>query len=604
MFKGGNKGQCANISLHPHLCNCKRKPKARKGHRKRRNLRLVESERLDTPILTERLEAERRKYREAKRSRRVKVAGNVYLYDQLSAQHDAVKQQSKRERPRRPDFLVPQGDASVRSFPSLPAKAVYPLLFCAEKEYKRKLKRKNKLSRLVAKRQDSVSPTRTLPPSRLKGKFNTLSLSSEKKGGKHAAKDRDKCDKVFRERHLVNAVTRQFDKVPPAFLHYAKEYSATLIQTSFRGFLGRRKSKERRVLLQTLKKVARPFYWRREMERVYRCFANWVVIAQHKRLNDAAVVLQRNVRVLLAKLYVARIHKSLTIFKRLAYMWRGGWAFKGWRLVAWHNKRIRAKRTTFKRWRLLSRATRAFRVAILWAGGSWRNKMMKGALTKWWWMAGQVKRREELVRTGVAFSRFRRNRASQIRKRRQRKKNAIVHLRLWKNLSLYRKRANRGALTLQRVYRGWIAYKSVQRQFFALRDINRIVRGHLGRLKYNRLVIVNVVKRLIGRWRELAPEWRIQRLKREKRRLYKKVVQQRHWRRAHSENGNAPPSFEVLLLGMDYNLDVEQRARQHGIDIEKLKRKELLDVSSSDSSSSEEEAVNAKRTNFKTSYYK
>ena len=175
---------------------------------------------------------------------------------------------------------------------------------------------------------------------------------------------------------------------------------------------------------------------------------------------------------------------------------------------------------------------------------------------------------------------------------------------MWKNLSLYRKRANRGALTLQRVYRGWIAYKSVQRQFFALRDINRIVRGHLGRLKYNRLVIVNVVKRLIGRWRELAPEWRIQRLKREKRRLYKKVVQQRHWRRAHSENGNAPPSFEVLLLGMDYNLDVEQRARQHGIDIEKLKRKELLDVSSSDSSSSEEEAVNAKRTNFKTSYYK
>ena len=29
-----------------------------------------------------------------------------------------------------------------------------------------------------------------------------MSLSSEKKGGKHAAKDRDKCDKVFRERHV------------------------------------------------------------------------------------------------------------------------------------------------------------------------------------------------------------------------------------------------------------------------------------------------------------------------------------------------------------------------------------------------------------------
>ncbi len=125
--------------------------------------------------------------------------------------------------------------------------------------------------------------------------------------------------KLHQYNNMQSSIKHHFNSnVPPSFLYYAENYSATLCQAVVRGFFGRKKAKQRKLLLKNLKNITRPFYWRREVARVYRCYSAWKWLSQYARLSVSAIIIQACVRKYLTRKQYCNIKKSLRIFRKIA----------------------------------------------------------------------------------------------------------------------------------------------------------------------------------------------------------------------------------------------------------------------------------------------
>ncbi len=245
---------------------------------------------------------------------------------------------------------------------------------------------------------------------------------------------------------------------------------------------------------------------------------------------------------------------------------------------------------------------------------------------------------EERARLFVAFRRIRNAVRNKKRIMLRVKRTCFVYWKMYKKLKRWRKKANFSATIIQSLLRKYITNKWYLNVTSAARLINRIVRGYIGKCKFERHKILMLLKELIKRWHLSVPEWRRERLLREKRLLYRQVVRRRHAKRA-SLDSVAPPSFNAILLGMNHHLLVEEQAAAHGLNVQEIlkireknkindmnvdsiqkklqkiarrkkkekEREELgSDYSSDDdisiiSSDDEQSRVNFKKTNFKSS---
>ena len=568
------KVKCSNISLHPHLCACGSKKKKKK---RLPSFRLRDTARLELPALTTATHDVTSRHAKSKQLERAK---HLYLYvDAMTKKHEksSIRKTRLKVSVQGEEFDVPKFEISRHAkqiFPGLPAQAVYPLLFSAEEKYKEKLQKRNHQSHMLKKTNKSSPLVPSVGFQELNFKKNAASPGSGCLYKQTAADNTDDVTESKQCRRKQGMLLRQFSsQVPVHFLHYAKEYSATIIQANYRGYLGRIVALKRLVLLNRLHEVCRPFYWRQEMKRVCRCFFSWRTAAQFQRLHYAATRVQTSARMFLARRLVKRMKKGLNIFRRLACSWRGGWAFYGWQMVVWRENRERLMQQAFRGWRMISRATHAFRVALIWAGGLWRENILKGALVKWWYWCGSDRHKEECARMGISFLRMKRNVKAQRKLRFLRKKWTIVYWRMQKNISLYRRRCPIGAVSLQRLFRAHIDRVHANMRKTAAGIINRYVRGLLGRNRWNMEWVHHLAHQFIRRWRELTPLWRLERIKLEKQLLYRQVVKQRHYDRAHSKQ-NELPSFDVLLNGMIFHLELSERAKEAGLDIKKMNEEE------------------------------
>ena len=494
-------------------------------------------------------------------------------------------------------------------------------------------------------KHDTTSSNFNEEPSHLYEKHTWYGIPGKRAGNVFSDADTT-AEKLRQYNKMQSSIKRHFNSnVPPSFLYYAENYSATLCQSIVRGFFGKKKAKKRRKLLKQLKDVTRPFYWRREVARVYKCYSAWKWLSQYARLSVSAIIIQALVRKFLARIQYCNIQKSLRIFKRIAITARGGWAFNAWKEYAYVQSRHRVMKNVFKAWRVLARAIHALRVRLLWSEGSYRTSIIKGAFTKWWYYSGWVLEQEEKARLFVAFRRIRNAIRNKKRFILRVKRSCFVYWKMFKNLNKWRRKANFAAKIIQALSRRYLTRTWYFKLLISASLINRIIRGYLGKCKFDRHKILNLIRELIARWHRAVPEWRRLRILREKKLLYRQVVKRRHAKRA-SVSSVAPPSFNAILLGMNHHLVVEEQAIAHGLNVEEIlnlrdknkindmnvnkieetivkivnkknkrkKREELgSDYSSSDDddnktyggsrSSSEDESnqVNFKKTNFKTS---
>jgi hypothetical protein len=296
-------------------------------------------------------------------------------------------------------------------------------------------------------------------------------------------------------------------------------------------------------------------------------------------------------------------------------------------------------KTVFHSWRVLARVIHAFRVRLLWGENKYRTGIIKGAFVKWWYYAGWDKIQEERARLFVAFRRIRNAVRNKKKIKLRHKRTCFVYWNMYKKLKKWRKKANFSATVIQSLFRRYRTRSWYLNVNSSARLINRIIRGYIGKCRFERYKTLLLVKELIKRWYLSVPEWRRERLLREKRLLYRQVVRRRHAKRA-SLDSVAPPSFNAILLGMNHHLLVEEQAVAHGLNVQEIlkireknkindmniesiqqklgkiakkKKKErereelgsdyssIDDDDSSISSDGERNQVNFKKTNFKTS---
>ena len=66
-------------------------------------------------------------------------------------------------------------------------------------------------------------------------------------------------------------------------------------------------------------------------------------------------------------------------------------------------------------------------------------------------------------------------------------------------------------------------------------------------------------------WKRAAPQWKIKRIKREKRRLYRAAVKRRMQRRADKGLGSSlSPSFDDVLIAMEVAVEKQQLEARTG----------------------------------------
>ena len=217
----------------------------------------------------------------------------------------------------------------------------------------------------------------------------------------------------------------------------------------------------------------------------------------------------------------------------------------------------------------MARVIHAFRVRLLWGENKYRTGIIKGAFVKWWYYAGWDKSQEERARLFVAFRRIRNAVRNKKKMMLRVKRTCFVYWNMYKKLKKWRNNANFSVTIIQSLLRRHLTRSWYLNVYSSARLINRIIRGYMGKCRFERYKTLMLVKELIKWWHLSVPEWRRERFLRKKRLLYRQVVRRRHAKRA-SLDSVAPPSFNAILIGMNHHLLVGEQAVAHGLNVQEI----------------------------------
>ena len=332
---------------------------------------------------------------------------------------------------------------------------------------------------------------------------------------------------------------------------------ATIIQKMWRGYRGQLLAEIRTLQLSLLKEKSRPRFQYVLIKRLQQCLIQWQKIASQPRLTKAATRMQSvhrghsaRIRVTHMRLIIARLMKQIN-YRRMKYR------FHKWKLNILNQIRLRELLKGFDRWSYITYVRLLCRSVLLKMYAINRGNVLKRTLGMLYKMMLHERGLEHGARLGVAISRWIRFTSFEQKRKRRIKKTIYTYWKAWTGLQLWRSRRTHGCTIIQCRYRGWFVRSF---RYRTCRKIQCFVRQRLSRNGLFRNFIFWLHKEVFYRWQEDAPLWKIVRIKREKRKLYRAAVKRRHIRRARK--GKASPlaaikhiAFDDLIVGMETELE-------------------------------------------------
>ena len=325
--------------------------------------------------------------------------------------------------------------------------------------------------------------------------------------------------------------------------------SATRIQSCWRRYQAELDREMKLFQKFQLEQTTRPFLWRRTMQRLADCFFAWHRAAVFPRRTCGAIALQSLWRGHRKRLDYAYFCGKVALLARMVRYRRLESKFSRWYCNANWNKRLRKERIAILRWRDFARSRALTRRVMMKMWDVGRGARLRLGWHRLW--SSTLRRRylEWRARTSVVLLRWRRFTRACRKRNRRRVKRACVYWRAWTALAVNRRRRNRASTKIGSSFRGWLFRTHV---FRASRMLQCAVRQRLARNARRRRFTWRLFRQGFLAWKVAAPRWKMLRIKREKKRLYRAAVKRRMRRRAVKGLGSSlSPSFDDVLLAME-----------------------------------------------------
>ena len=338
---------------------------------------------------------------------------------------------------------------------------------------------------------------------------------------------------------------------------------ASLIQKIWRGWRGQLLAEIRHFQLFQLEEKARSTYFYGQMIRLQQILIQWHQLAIYPRQLKATLTFQSIWRGHIDRLYVKRKRKMIHFLIQAANQRILLFCIQKWFRNVYNIKRIRKLKYSIKRFQQVVYRRALCRKTILQMYQIARFNKMEYALLKYYkwmlhkrWLEHRA-RKKIAIRRWCQFSSYHKH---------KNKRTLTIIIRYWKALVVLTtsRRDRKSATTMvQTLYRGWhirtLHYRSARR----LQCFGRII---LAKYAYHRAYIYRMYVNIYYTWKKHAPIWKINRIKREKRRLYRNAVQRRHRRRARRGKASPlSPSFDEVIIGMEHALagvEIESKEQQ------------------------------------------
>lgn len=336
--------------------------------------------------------------------------------------------------------------------------------------------------------------------------------------------------------------------------------SATRIQSCWRRYQAEL-DKEMKIFQQfQLQRTVRPFLWRRTMQRLAGCFFAWHRAAVLPRRLRGAIALQTIWRGHVARMDYAYFCGKIALLARMVRYRRLESKFFLWYCSARCKKRLREKKIALLRWHKVARARVLCRRIMVKMWHASRGARLQLAWRALWASTLRRRRLEWCARASVVLLRWRRFTRARQERNRRRVKKVCVYWRAWTALAANRRRRYWASTTIASNFRGWLFRTSA---FRAARKVQCAVRQRLARNARRRHFSRRLFKNGFLAWKDAAPRWKLQRIKREKKRLYRAAVKRRMRRRAVKGLGSSlSPSFDDVLAAMEGVVKQKEESRR------------------------------------------